>query len=205
MSMEASPVNERQAVHDFSSLTLATPRLDLRPLTPEDAPSLFAICSDADVMRYGASPPWTDLQTALETIERDRCAALGGMGFGLGLFRRGDGVLIGSCSLFHIDTQCRRAEIGYILSSSAWGSGFATEAVSALLAYAFDEMKLNRIEADIDPLNTASARVLERQGFVQEGLMRERWIVAGRKSDSAWFGLLAADYEASRRPGASAA
>jgi RimJ/RimL family protein N-acetyltransferase len=59
-------------------------------------------------------------------------------------------------------------------------------------------MRLNRIEADIDPLNRASARVLERQGFVMEGLLRERWIVGDLKSDSALYGLLARDYEARR-------
>jgi [ribosomal protein S5]-alanine N-acetyltransferase len=183
-------------MHDLSKLILATPRLDIRPLMPVDAPALFAIYSDPEVMRYGSSPPWTEVQKASETIDEDCREALAGTSVRLGLFRRPDGALLGTCSLFHIDEQCRRAEIGYLLAHAAWGQGYATEAVGPVLAYAFRVMNLNRIEADIDPLNAPSARVLERQGFVKEGFLRERWIVAGQKSDSALYGLLAADFEA---------
>ncbi len=185
-------------MHGYSSLTLATARLDLRPLVPADASGLFAICSDKAVMRYGGALAWTDLQMAMDKIEQDRRDAADGVCFRLGLFRRDDGGLLGTCTLFHIDEQCRRAEIGYMLAASAWGKGYATEAISALLAHGFGQMRLNRIEADIDPLNRASARVLERQGFVMEGLLRERWIVGDLKSDSALYGLLARDYEARR-------
>lgn len=185
-------------MHDLSTLTLATQRLDIRPLALEDVSALFAICAEPAVMAYGSSPPWTDIGTAVETLEKDRRDAPEGTSVRLGLFRRMDGVLLGTCSLFQIDASCRRAEIGYLLASSAWGHGYATEAIDAVLAHAFGPMKLNRIEADIDPLNARSARALERQGFVREGLLRERWIVAGHKSDSAMYGLLAADFEARR-------
>ena len=187
-------------MHAYSTLTLATARLDLRPLVLDDAPALFAIFSDPEVQRYGSSPPWADLPVAVAAIERDLKAAADGVCFRLGLFRRGDDRLLGTCTLFHIDEQCRRAEIGYALASSAWGQGYAAEAIRALLAYGFGEMKLNRVEADIDPLNLPSARALERHGFVREGLLRERWIVGGVKSDSAMYGLLAADFEARRQP-----
>jgi ribosomal-protein-alanine N-acetyltransferase len=186
-------------MHHFSTLSLTTPRLDLRPLQPADAPALFAICADAAVMRYAGSPPWSELQVALDKIEQDRRDAADGACFRLGIFRRSDGALLGTCTLFHIDAQCRRAEIGYVLASSAWGQGYATEAITQLLAHGFGAMGLNRVEADIDPLNVASARALERQGFVKEGLLRERWIVGGHKSDSALYGLLAADFERRRR------
>jgi ribosomal-protein-alanine N-acetyltransferase len=139
---------------------------------------------------------WTDPQIAVDKIENDRCEADDGISLRLGLFQRSDDALLGTCTLFHIDEQCRRAEIGYMLAVSAWGEGNATEAVSVLLAHGFREMNLNRVEADIDPLNVASARVLERQGFIVEGLLRERWIVGDQKSDSALYGLLAHDFEA---------
>jgi len=185
-------------MHDYSTLTLSTARLDLRPLVPADASALFSICSDEAVMRYGASPCWADLQVASDKIEQDRRDAAEGTGLRLGLFRRTDGALLGTCSLYHIDKQCRRAEVGYLLAVSAWGQGHASEAISALLAHGFRALKLNRVEADIDPHNIASARLLERLGFVKEGLLRERWIVDGRKSDSAIYGLLADEFEALR-------
>ena len=64
------------------------------------------------------------------------------------------------------------------------------EALQTLVAYAFTTLNLNRLEADIDPRNTASAKTLERLGFQQEGYLRERWIVGDEISDTAFYGLL---------------
>lgn len=64
------------------------------------------------------------------------------------------------------------------------------EALQALLEFGFGELDLNRIEADIDPRNSASARTLERLGFTKEGYLRERWIVGDEVSDTAIYGLL---------------
>ena len=77
-------------------------------------------------------------------------------------------------------------------SSPALGvrQGYMREALSALLDHAFGELDLNRIEADTDPRNERSTRLLERLGFVKEGLFRERCIVDGEVSDAAMYGLL---------------
>ena len=72
------------------------------------------------------------------------------------------------------------------------------EALTALLEYAFVERDLNRLEADIDPLNIGSANALLRLGFKQEGYLPERWIVGGQVSDSALYGLLRREWEARR-------
>jgi RimJ/RimL family protein N-acetyltransferase len=105
-------------------------------------------------------------------------------------------------SLFAFSEQSQRAEIGYILARKAWGKGLIHEALSALLTYAVENLKLRRIEADIDPRNQRSARSLERLGFTQEGLLRERWVVEGEVSDTALYGLLAREWTAaqSERP-----
>lgn len=72
------------------------------------------------------------------------------------------GTPIGTVSLFQLDEGNRRAELGYALRRSAWGRGYATEAVSAVIDQAFGPLDLNRLEADIDPHNHASARLLQR-------------------------------------------
>ena len=64
------------------------------------------------------------------------------------------------------------------------------EALQTFIAYAFETLDLNRLEADIDPRNHASAKTLERLGFQKEGLLRERWIVSGEVSDTCLYGLL---------------
>jgi RimJ/RimL family protein N-acetyltransferase len=180
----------------FTGLMLRTERLDLRPLAPDDAASLLALKSDPVVMRYGSSPPWTELQTAIDDIQRDMDAMASGEFVQLGIERRADGALIGVCNLRDFDAQCRRAEVGYSLAAPAWGRGYANEAVRALLDWGFEHRNLNRVEADIDPRNAPSARALERLGFVREGHLRERWIVAGEVCDSWIYGLLRADWRA---------
>jgi [ribosomal protein S5]-alanine N-acetyltransferase len=73
-----------------------------------------------------------------------------------------------------------------------------TEAASAPIEHAFGALNMRRIEADIDPRNVASARLLERLGFVREGLLRERWLVGEEVSDSLLYGLLERDRRTNR-------
>jgi [ribosomal protein S5]-alanine N-acetyltransferase len=185
-------------MHDFSTLHLTTARLHLRPLQPVDAEPLFAIFSNAEVMRFWSTGPWPSVAHSRELIEKDCKELAAGEHIRLGLFMNVGDELIGTCSLFNFDAQCRRAEIGYALQPSIWGQGLVQEAVSVVLAYGFATLNLNRVEADIDPRNTVSARSLERLGFQQEGLLRERWIVGNEVSDSALYGLLASQWRAAQ-------
>lgn len=157
---------------------------------------LFAIHSDPKVMRYWNSPAWTAIGQARETIERDADAFRKGEALSLGIETLGNAQLIGHCMLFNISATHRRAELGYALAPLAWGKGYMGEALQELVAYGFAQLNLHRIEAEIDPLNAASRKTLERLGFRHEGLLRERWIVNGKSSDGAVYGLLRPDWQA---------
>lgn len=178
----------------FDRLSLRSERLHMRPLRAEDATALFAIFSDPRVMRYWSTPPWAAIDQARAFVERDRAAMKVGDSLRLGLERIDGGGLIGQCTLFSLSAQSRRAEVGYAMGADAWGHGYMHEALVALLNHGFTAMNLNRVEADIDSRNAASARSLERLGFQREGLLRERWIVAGEVSDTALYGLLAREW-----------
>lgn len=180
----------------FTHLTLATPRLLLRPLQASDAPALFALHSDAELMRHWSTPPWTDSAQADRLIADSAADLAAGQAMRLGLQRRDDGRLVGTCSLFALQRTSRRAEIGYLLARDSQGTGLMHEALQALIAWSFNVLDLNRLEADIDPRNRASAHVLGRLGFQLEGALRERWIVAGEVSDSALYGLLRRNWAA---------
>jgi RimJ/RimL family protein N-acetyltransferase len=179
----------------FDQTTIGTERLVLRPLREADAASLFAIFSEPRVARYLSRPAWPDIAVAHQRIARDIEAMRVGRYACFGIERKADGNVIGECSLFNLLAQCRRAEVGYTLAFEAWGKGYMNEALNALLAFGFSELALNRVEADIDPRNLASAKSLERLGFKKEGHLRERWIVAGEVSDSGLYGLLASDWK----------
>lgn len=174
----------------FTPITLTTERLILRWLTEADVPALFAIFSDPTVMRYWSTPPLTEMAGAERMLRNVQDGYESGDFLPLGLERRAEPGIIGTCTLFSFAFPSRRAEIGYALGLPFWGMGYMNEALRAVVAYAFTTLNLNRLEADIDPRNTASAKTLERLGFQQEGYMRERWIVNDEVSDSALYGLL---------------
>ena len=116
--------------------------------------------------------------------------ASGGTGARLAVERLSDGSFLGWCGLSSWNPDYRSASLGYVYREAAWGHGYATEAAGALVGWAFDTFDLNRVQAETDTRNVASARVLEKLGFVREGTLREDCIVNGDVSDSWVYGLL---------------
>lgn len=170
--------------------TLRTSRLRLRPFVDADADALFAMHSNTHVLRYWDSPPWNDRARADRFIAACRQMAEEGAGARVAIDRDSDGAFIGWCALTQWNPDYRSASLGYCLDDAAWGHGYATEAVRAMVQWAFDALDLNRIQAQTDTRNVASARVLEKIGFAREGTLREDCIVNGEVSDSWVFGLL---------------
>jgi ribosomal-protein-alanine N-acetyltransferase len=170
--------------------TLQTARLRLRPFTGADADALFAMHSNAYVLRYWDAPPWSDRERADRFVAACEDMAADGSGARLALDGGADGEFLGWCSLTRWNPQHRSASMGYCLPEGAWGHGYATEAARAVLQWAFDTLDLNRVQAETDTRNVASARVLEKLGFVREGTLREDCVVNGEVSDSWVYGLL---------------
>jgi len=178
----------------LTSMLLSTERLTLRFLTEADLPAIYDIFSQPEVMRYWSYPPWTDRSQAQQWLIHVEEGYRTGEAFQFGIERRADRVLVGTCTLFQFHIASRRAEIGYALGRPYWGSGYMHEALQALVRHAFQTLDLNRLEADIDPRNLASARTLEGLGFQKEGHLRERWIVNDEISDTDLYGLLRRDW-----------
>jgi ribosomal-protein-alanine N-acetyltransferase len=177
------------------SPTLQTDRLRLRPFDDADTDELFALHSDAHVLRYWDSPPWSDLQRAERFIAACRKMAEDGTGARLAVDRVADGAFIGWCSLSQWNPDFRSASMGYCYSEASWGQGYGTEAARAVLRWAFDSLDLNRVQAEADTRNIGSARVLEKLGFVREGTLREDCVVNGDVSDSWVYGLLRREWQ----------
>jgi ribosomal-protein-alanine N-acetyltransferase len=185
---------------DWSALpTLNANRVSLRWITEADIDAFYAIYSHPEVMRYWSFTALTERDQAAKLISEihegfQRQALLK-----WGIARPTDNLLIGSITLFNLDFTHRRAEIGYALGRDHWGQGYMQEALTAVINYAFAELGLHRIEADVDPRNNASIRTVERLGFQREGYLRERWQVGGEIQDALFFGLLRPDWEAKRK------
>ena len=175
--------------------TLLTARLRLRPFRAADADALYALHSNAHVLRYWDSPPWSEPARAERFLTACRQMAEEGSGARLAIDLFGDASFIGWCGLTRWNPGFRSASLGYCLGDAAWGHGYATEAARAVLQWAFDTLDLNRVQAEADTRNAASARVLEKLGFVREGTLREDCVVNGDVSDSWVYGLLRREWQ----------
>ncbi len=179
----------------FERITLTTERLTLRFFEASDAAAQYAIFSDPAVMRYWSSSAWTDMEQAHASIRKAREAYDDGSSLCLAVALNTTGEVIGYVNLYAIYASNRRCDIGYALAQAHWGNGYLAEALRCALSHAFGPMNLNRIEADIDPRNAASEKLLVRMGFQKEGYMRERWIVNGEICDTVFYGLLRSEWK----------
>ncbi|HLL14045.1 MAG TPA: GNAT family N-acetyltransferase [Pyrinomonadaceae bacterium] len=178
--------------------TIAAKRLSLRWLADDDASALFSIFSDPEVMRYWSSPPLADPEGARKLLAHIHDSFRQRTLFQWGIARRTDDRVIGTCTLFHLDVDNRRAELGYALGREHWKKGYMQEALAALLGFSFDKLNMHRIEADVDPGNASSIKTLERLGFQKEGYLRERWLVGGEIQDALFYGLLRREWQDGR-------
>lgn len=110
----------------------------------------------------------------------------------LSLFIAASDEYCGSMGL-HIERDHERAEMGYWIGVPYWGRGYASEAARAVVAYAFDELRLNRVFATVFKGNTASRRVAEKAGMRYEGCLRQHVNKWGQLLDVEVYGALAGD------------
>ena len=97
---------------------------------------------------------------------------------------------VGTVGLKSIDWPSNRAELGYWIAPDHWRSGYASDAVERVVAYAFDQLGLHRIAARVFAFNESSRRLLESVGFTQEGVHRDVEFIDGEYQDAYWYGLL---------------
>jgi [ribosomal protein S5]-alanine N-acetyltransferase len=178
--------------------TIEASRVRLRHIEESDTDSLFEIFSDEKALRFWSWPPYKERAEAEKLLAEIHDSFRQKTLFQWGIARKSDDKVIGTSTLFRLDERSRRAEIGYILNRRCWGNGYVNEALTALVGFAFEKMKLHRLEADIDPRNSASIKVVERLGFQKEGLLRERWIVGGEIQDTLFYGFLESDWQKSK-------
>ena len=171
---------------------LETERLVLRRVTAGDTDAIFRLMADPRVTRFLGRAPFTTLDEAARRVQMFQDEFQSRSGLAWMVTQRTDGQFMGFCRYTHFATFHSRAEIGYLLSPEWWGQGMMPEAVRAAVGFGFTQLGLHSVQADIDPANAQSRRLLEKLGFVQEGLFRESFYIPheGRYGDSAVFSVL---------------
>jgi aminoglycoside 6'-N-acetyltransferase len=173
-------------------LRFETSRLILRPFEDRDVQAFADYRSDPEVARLqGWEAPYS-LAQALRFVDEMKSAQPGAPGqwYQLALELKSSGALTGDCAFQVLREDQRQAEIGITLARPYQGQGYALEGVTRLLEYLFDELKLHRVRANVDPQNQASIRLLNRLGFRHEGRFIESWFLKGAWCDEEWYAML---------------
>jgi RimJ/RimL family protein N-acetyltransferase len=185
--MQAAPFNP--VLLDLPS-TLSTERLLLRAPQPGDGAVVHESVAETleDLRRHPSSMPWAlaeqTVATAEEYCRRGAAGWLLRNDFPFLLFRRADGAHVGNCGIHRFDWERRVFEIGWWCRRSQQGQGYITEAVRALVDFAFTHLGARRLWAGADDANVRSWRVAERAGFLLEGTLRsERGDPDGSRRD----------------------
>lgn len=182
------------AVPRFPTLTVATPRMDVRPLDEGDAEAVSEIFADKQTQRWLPFPQESGqidgLAWCTEMAEERRDS---GNGDHYGVVRREDERLVGCLWTRRTDWGTRVTEVSYAISPEARGFGMAAEAVDALAIALILEHGFQRIEMRVAPGNTASRRVAEKAGFTYEGLLRNASYVHSGRVDLEVWSFVAAD------------
>jgi ribosomal-protein-alanine N-acetyltransferase len=174
--------------------TLETERLILRKMTPDDAEAVFAYASDPEVTRYVIWDTHRTIEDSKAFLELTVGKYENGGEPDWGIVYKGDRRFVGTCGFADWKAEHARAEMGFVISREYWGRGLMPEAVRAMIAFGFERMGLNRIEARCIAENVASARVMEKAGMTYEGRLRQREFIKEAYRDIKIYSILRSEF-----------
>ncbi len=170
---------------------LETTRLILREHSLEDAAPYLELRSSEVIMKYIDRPRYKDLEESRTVLQSliDGFHKRTNLLWAIAL-KDEPGKMIGNVGFWRTELENHRAEIGYILHSDYWRQGILSEALTAVIEFAFSEVGLHSISANINPANTASRQLLLKHGFEKEAYHKENYYFNGKFLDSELYGLL---------------
>ncbi len=179
---------------NLEPIKIETNRLLLTGFSPQDMKSIFENYRQDEIMRILGHR--TEIEFHKEEHKQKNGYAAYNRSFLLFLLlEKTSNSIIGRCGLHNWNVEHKRAEIGYDISDENFKrKGFMSEAVSSVIEYGFINLQLHRIEALVGRHNVASLRILEKNNFVKEGLLREHYCVADNFEDSILFSKLRNKY-----------
>jgi ribosomal-protein-alanine N-acetyltransferase len=181
------------------SITCET--IELRMITPRYADRLYALARDPDVSRMLQWPPHGSIEESLEFIHDARRLWDLRRAWIVGVFNAADGTLLGSTGISHIDPTNRRGEVGTWFGTPHQGNGYNRPTKAALASFAFDVLRLHRLEFLVRTDNATSLAAMRRlPGVTEECTLRGRLFYGGEARDAILFALLADDFDPSVWP-----
>jgi ribosomal-protein-alanine N-acetyltransferase len=169
---------------------LETERTVLRRIDRTDAEDLFALRTHPSVMQFIGKDPPKSIDDTFKMVEAFDRALDQNDGITWGVCLRESSRIIGTMGFWRITKEHHRAEIGYMLMPEYMGNGLMSEVLVKTLDFAFNQLRLHSIEANIDPLNEASRKILLRHGFAKEAYFKENFFYNGKFLDSEIYSLV---------------
>ncbi len=173
---------------------LETERLLLRAPGYSDVVDIYDYASDPQVALHTLWEPHQSLEDTRNFLDFVFDQRRSGRSVVWAIVRKDERCVIGTVGLANWAHQHSRAELGFAIARRCWNQGYTSEAVSAVLRYAFLDVGLNRVEALCKVENGASARVLEKAGMRFEGILRQREFIKGRFEDLKLFAIVRDEY-----------
>ncbi len=174
--------------------TLKTKRLILRKMTMADAPAVYAYGRDPEVTKYLAFPTHKSVADATSFLRDTQRRYRKGEPAPWAIVRASDGQLMGSIGLLNYAPNGERVEAGYALHRPYWGQGYGTEAFNAVIRFAFQKLKVNRVQAICAVENARSYHVMKKCGLRFEGVMRQYGKLQGKTHDMKLYAILREDW-----------
>ncbi|MCQ6957894.1 GNAT family N-acetyltransferase [Mucilaginibacter aquariorum] len=169
---------------------LFSPRLKLRAVTNNDAAEIYAMRSNEEVMKYIDRPLPASVTEVDEWINKVDLLQQKNESILWAITLQDSDTLIGTIGYWRMLPEHYRAEIGYMLNPAYQGKGLMSEALNMVIQYGFNNIGLHSIEANANPANQASIKLLEKTGFVREGYFKENYYFNGNFLDSAIYSLI---------------
>jgi len=176
------------------------PRIIIRPLKLEDSESLTSNINYPEVAKWTLNIPHPYyIEDAKSFIISREEPFKRNQAYTFGIALKVSDEVIGGIDLAKLDWDNKSGELGYWLGRKFWGKGLMSEAVRLILDFGFNGLDLHRIWAIVYEGNIASRKVLERNGFTLEGVLRETLLRGGKWHNELRYGLLQSEY-IKRRP-----
>jgi len=172
---------------------LKSERLLFRKIVIGDAKDLFLIRSNDDVMRFMDVVRFESIVDAEKLIHSVKESYKKETGINWAIVEKHSNSFVGYFGFFRIIPEHCRAEIGYALKPEYWGKGYMYETINRMVRFGFKNMKLHSIEANVNPKNERSKKVLEKIGFKKEAYFRENYLFDNKFLDSIIYSLLEKD------------
>ena len=172
---------------------LESKRIQYKKILVTDAEDIFKIRSSDDVMKYMDTSKMVSRTESIKFIESMDESFKKGNGINWGLIEKFTNNFVGYFGFWRIDSKNCRGEIGYALCPESWGKGYMLETFRTLIKFGFEELNLHSIEANVNPENISSIKLLEKFGFKREAYFKENYFFNNEFKDSIIYSLLKSD------------